>query len=944
MRKILPALCIVALLLTMSSWAVGYCLEDQKSVQAEAKHIASPDAGNEWPKFRHDPGNTGATNSPVPTYPYLVWKRRLGGMVTCSPTIVDNTIFVGSWGTSGTSGKLFAINLTTSDVIWTYVSGQYGIHSSPAVDGGKVFVGTKDSWVVALNQATGSEIWNFSTGAAVYSSPAVNGGVVYVASYDAKLYAIDANTGAEKWNTSLLSSSDSSVAYDNGMLYLGDKVGIIHAIYASNGTTAWSKDTQLGDIPSSPAFYNGVIYFSSFPNQTMFAYDAVTGAKKWDKVLSGKVEASAAVHDGNVFITTSDGHIYSLNATDGTTVWNKSGYGKIFSSPTITDGKVLFGSDDGYLRVLDENTGKEVWMYETTAVMDSSPTVYKSYIAIGGNDEMLYVLGYDTQPPKVLATDPINGTKGVPVGKQITMTFNEQINTTSATNGFSIDPATTFNVIWDSTDMIATLNATLLPNKHYNVTAKTSIQDMHGNGIAKDFTFSFDTQDIIAPYVVSTYPANMQENVPFNSKVNVTFSKTMHIASTQGAFTIDPSATGSFSWGASDSVMSFTPTNPLDGDVWYNVTISTAAQDSVGNKMAAPYNFKFHTFDNVGPKVVSTSPKNNDVNVPLKSAVAITFNEPVDEASAKAGVTFTPSVTYTASFSGAVMTMAPSPDLVGDTSYLVTISKVKDVKGNIGLTSSFKFKTIDTNPPTVSSTTPTDGSTGVKVNTNLTIAFSEEMNQTSVESAITFYPSMSFLSKWDSAGSTVTVTPGALFSECAKYYMNVSTGAKDISGNNMTKSYSISFKTAGTCPEPPPTTQGPGGAIWDFLVGYWWILVIIIVVILVLAVAIPGRKTLLMFYGVDEEELKEEKAKKEDEANRCEICYGSLEDEPWIKCKECDRPSHEKCIKKIGKCAYCKAPYGAAGDEKGAEATEEKPSGDKPSEEKPSEERPEEKK
>jgi hypothetical protein len=338
--------------------------------------------------------------------------------------------------------------------------------------------------------------------------------------------------------------------------------------------------------------------------------------------------------------------------------------------------------------------------------------------------------------------------------------------------------------------------------------------------------------------------------------------------------------------------------------------------------------------------VVSTSPKNNDLNVPLNSPVVITFNEPVDEASAKAGVTFTPSVTYTASFSGTVMAITPSsPDLVGDTSYLVTVSKVKDIKGNIGLTSSFKFKTIDTNPPTVSSTIPKDGNTDVKVNANLTIEFSEEMNRTSVESAVTFYPIMNFFPKWDSVGSTLTATPGALFSECTKYYMNVSTGAKDISGNNMAKQYSISFKTAGTCPEQQQPPPGPGGIIWDFLVGYWWILVIIIAVILVLAIAIPGRKTLMMFYGVDEEELKEEKAKKEDEANRCEICYGSLEDEPWVKCKECDRPSHEKCIKKLGKCAYCKAPYGAAGDEKAAETTE-----DKPSEEKTSGEKPEEKK
>jgi outer membrane protein assembly factor BamB len=771
---------------------------------------------------------------------------------------------------------------------------------------------------VALDAITGALKWNFTTGGPVYASPAVYSGTVYVTSYDKKLYAIDSTTGAEKWNVSFLTSSDSSPALYNGIVYAGDKSGLVHAIYTSNHSTAWTFDTQLGDVPSSPAILGDKLYISSYPNQTMFSLYVSNGSKAWDKVLKGKVEASAGVHNGHVFITTTDGVVYSLNATTGSTVWNftvPSVNNKIFSSPTLADGKVIFGSEDGFVYVLDEATGKMVWRYETTAVMDSSPTLYKGYMVIGGNDHLLYVLGPDNEPPKVTMTDPKNGSTGVSVATKITMTFSEQINATSATGGFAIDPPTTFDVSWDTTGTIATLNASLKPNTMYNVTAKKTLKDMHANSMGKDYVLTFTTQDVINPLVVSTKPANGDVEVPLDSMINITFSKPMDRPSSENAFNSMPSLTGTFSWSAGDTVMSFAANPRLEGDTWYDVTISTNAQDKIGNPMLVPFNFKFHSYDNVGPKIVSTSPKNNDVNVSLSANVVITFHEPVNETSANAGISFSPTVAYAATFSGSVMTMTHSVPFTGDTLYTVTVSKVKDIKGNIGLTSTFKFKIIDNIPPTITDVSPANGSKDVSTNTKMMISFSEPMDRAAVESAISFDPKISndpnvtFLAKWDTMSKSVTITPGAILAECTTYHVSISKGAKDLSGNPLASVFSTEFKTAGTCPNQN-NNQDTIGVLWSALQQWWWVLLIIFIVIMVLAIMIPGRKTLLMFYGVDEEELKEEKKKKADEENRCEICYGSLEDEPWIKCKECDKPSHEKCIKKLGKCAYCKAPYG----------------------------------
>jgi len=44
---------------------------------------------------------------------------------------------------------------------------------------------------------TGALRWNYGTGNEVHSSPAVVGGTVYIGSYDHNVYALNANTGAK---------------------------------------------------------------------------------------------------------------------------------------------------------------------------------------------------------------------------------------------------------------------------------------------------------------------------------------------------------------------------------------------------------------------------------------------------------------------------------------------------------------------------------------------------------------------------------------------------------------------------------------------------------------------------------------------------------------------------------------------------------------------------
>ena len=98
-------------------------------------------------------------------------------------------------------------NVSKLQVAWAFQTGDYeqGLQSTPIVIDGVMYLSTSRSQVFALNAATGSVIWNYK-----YPLPrgrvnaqnrgvAVADGKVFVGTYDDYLVAIDQKTGHEVW-------------------------------------------------------------------------------------------------------------------------------------------------------------------------------------------------------------------------------------------------------------------------------------------------------------------------------------------------------------------------------------------------------------------------------------------------------------------------------------------------------------------------------------------------------------------------------------------------------------------------------------------------------------------------------------------------------------------------------------------------------------------------
>jgi outer membrane protein assembly factor BamB len=69
----------------------------------------------------------------------------------------------------------------------------------PVVKGGKVYLGSEDGTLLALDEATGRLLWRYRTKGAIHGRVAVNDEYVFFGSGDGYVYAVSTDRGKMKW-------------------------------------------------------------------------------------------------------------------------------------------------------------------------------------------------------------------------------------------------------------------------------------------------------------------------------------------------------------------------------------------------------------------------------------------------------------------------------------------------------------------------------------------------------------------------------------------------------------------------------------------------------------------------------------------------------------------------------------------------------------------------
>lgn len=175
------------------------------------------------------------------------------------------------------------------------------------------------------------------------------------------VFSVDAGKNASKKDP-----LDLQVGYENGQIVVAGRGGDLTG-YNSNSQRLWSINVgeEITGGVALDAFSQTAVV--STRGGQIIAVDSATGAKRWQKQLSGSVLTTALITNNRVILSANDGFLHGLSLQSGQSVWQFATRLPTISvrgaaAPTLLDDKTaLLATADGRLHAITLDNGLPKW-------------------------------------------------------------------------------------------------------------------------------------------------------------------------------------------------------------------------------------------------------------------------------------------------------------------------------------------------------------------------------------------------------------------------------------------------------------------------------------------------------------------------------------------------------------------------------------------------------
>ena len=272
-----------------------------------------------------------------------------------------------------------------------------GMGGGVAFNAGRLYVTSGFGVALALDAATGKEIWHNDLGRPIVNAPVVSGGRIFVSTDDNQMHALAEADGRMLWEhqgitetAGILSSTSAAVAGETVIVPYSS--GEIYALRAQTGTVNWSEVlshsgqvtalSELDDIAGRPVIDRGQVYAISHSG-VLTAINLSTGDRLWTRDIGGTQTPWAA--GDYVYVLTGQQQLICLTRKEGKVRWihqlpayTDPGYRNHpieWTGPVLVTDKLLVLSSEGYAEAISPYTGSVMGRVETEGGTSIAPIV-----------------------------------------------------------------------------------------------------------------------------------------------------------------------------------------------------------------------------------------------------------------------------------------------------------------------------------------------------------------------------------------------------------------------------------------------------------------------------------------------------------------------------------------------------------------------------------------
>ncbi len=268
-----------------------------------------------------------------------------------------------------------------------------------ATNGSVVLATTGFGEVVALDPATGGELWRQDLDAPGTSAPTIFGDLAYVVARDGRAWALELGNGRIRW-TQTSTAPVSNFSGGAGAAVNGDfaifpfPTGEVLAAFPEGGLRRWSTivtgqrpgqaASTISDIAGDPVIDGSRVYVGNVSGRVV-ALEIANGDRIWTATEGAVGPVWPA--GGSVFMVNDLSELVRLDAADGTPIWRVAlpGFEETRErrqktrfahyGPVLAGGRLIVGSGDGVIRQFDPASGALLGTIDVPGGAASNPIV-----------------------------------------------------------------------------------------------------------------------------------------------------------------------------------------------------------------------------------------------------------------------------------------------------------------------------------------------------------------------------------------------------------------------------------------------------------------------------------------------------------------------------------------------------------------------------------------
>ncbi|MGB2740639.1 MAG: outer membrane protein assembly factor BamB [Cognaticolwellia sp.] len=334
--------------------------------------------------------------------PEVKWDASVGDGVGSYFSRIKPVVAYGKVFSASREGEAYAFDEKTGEMVWhadlSDIDDQRGFFDDkePAlISGGavaginKVFFGSENGVVYALEADDGKLSWQGKVKGEVIAAPALDSGKLVVNTASGVMKAFNASNGQDDWQVeqdvpALSLRGISAPVMGGGGVIVGSADGSLSVYLLEQGRQGWTVDigeatgsTELErviDVDSSPLVFGENIYTVS-SRGNLSAVELRSGRVIWQRQYSSYRQIS--INGNSLFLTDVKGHVYAIDRNNGLELWSQLSFtNRGVTGPAPIGNYVVVGDFEGYLHWLDKTTGEIVARHQVNSSgIHTTPTV-----------------------------------------------------------------------------------------------------------------------------------------------------------------------------------------------------------------------------------------------------------------------------------------------------------------------------------------------------------------------------------------------------------------------------------------------------------------------------------------------------------------------------------------------------------------------------------------